>query len=248
VSFHDRGYRGIVPDPLAPIVHTLATVRARQGEERTAGLVPTLLVDSTTRQEDWFPATRCADGSALPGLLDAAVRRWCAAPHVAAALLWKQYTYWLLLPAVLGYALDRRVPLMSAGNVLVRRHPGPSFVRLGLAEPATLDAPDAAALRPGLLDEHLGPMLDRLRELVPISRRTLLGSVASAVCYALVRARAELPRDRDIAGTAAELLSALGVADLVELTPDLAVRRRTCCLAFTLPQPKICAGCCIRFT
>jgi hypothetical protein len=24
------------------------------------------------------------------------------------------------------------------------------------------------------------------------------------------------------------------------------VLRKTCCLAFTLPQPKICAGCCIK--
>ena len=44
------------------------------------------------------------------------------------------------------------------------------------------------------------------------------------------------------------LLSALDVADLVTLEPDpegLRVQRRTCCLAFTLPGQKICAGCCV---
>jgi ferric iron reductase protein FhuF len=48
-----------------------------------------------------------------------------------------------------------------------------------------------------------------------------------------------------------EVLTALGVADLVDVTVDpstgaLSIARRTCCLAFTLPKPKICTGCCIR--
>ena len=48
-----------------------------------------------------------------------------------------------------------------------------------------------------------------------------------------------------------EVLTALGVADLVDVTAApatgaLSIARRTCCLAFTLPQPKICTGCCIR--
>jgi ferric iron reductase protein FhuF len=41
------------------------------------------------------------------------------------------------------------------------------------------------------------------------------------------------------------------VDDLLDITPDpqtgrLSIQRRTCCLAFTLPEPKICSGCCIR--
>jgi ferric iron reductase protein FhuF len=95
-----------------------------------------------------------------------------------------------------------------------------------------------------VLDEHLTPMLDRLHDRTHVGRHTLLGSVASAVCYALVRARDELPGD-PIADARA-LLDALGVADLVELSADGRVRRRTCCLAFALPEPKICDGCCIR--
>lgn len=202
-----------------------------------AGVTPGLVV---TDRDGWTPASRYADGSALPELLDAATRHWSAPRHVAAALLWKQYTYWLLLPAVLGYALGR-VPLLTAGNVLVQPHKGGAFLRLGLAEARV--APD---LVPGVLDEHLTPMLGHLRELAHVGRRTLLGSVASAVCYALIRNRDAVPGD--VNATAIELLDALGVADLVDLTPDLRVRRRTCCLAFALPQPKICDGCCIRFS
>src|SRR5919205_1296745 len=145
---------GTVPDPLTPIVDALASVRTRQGTARVAGLAPELLVDAP---DGWFPATRCADGSALPELLDAAKRHWSTTAHVAAALLWKQYTYWLLLPAVLGYALGR-VPLLSAENVLVQPQEGPAFVRLGLAQARV--APD---LKTGLLDAHLDPMLGHLR-------------------------------------------------------------------------------------
>ena len=49
--------------------------------------------------------------------------------------------------------------------------------------------------------------------------------------------------------TAETLLEALDLTGLVELTPQpsgrLFVRRRTCCLAFALPQPHICTGCVI---
>ena len=41
----------------------------------------------------------------------------------------------------------------------------------------------------------------------------------------------------------------LPIDDLVDLSADPtgrhAVRRKTCCLAFTLPTPSVCAGCCI---
>jgi ferric iron reductase protein FhuF len=119
-------------------------------------------------------------------------------------------------------------------------------------------APDLPGyLRQTLVDEHLGPVLDGLRELVHLGRRTLLGSLASGVAYALVRSSDALPgpiaatrslserRPVSVRQTARTLLAALGVEDLVEITPQLGVRRRTCCLAFTLPQPKVCSSCCL---
>jgi Ferric iron reductase FhuF-like transporter len=254
-------YAHALADPLAPVVAALSAMRARHGAVRVDGVRPDLLVPPGSA--GWVPATRCADGTALPRLVDAAVRQWSAPRHVAATLAWKQYSYWLLLPAVLGYAAARRVPVMAAGNVLLRPAGSAALVRVGLATPrvamlagdplagapGSIAVPDEAALvgmlRRSVLDDHLTPMLARLREQAKVGRRTLLGSVASAVCYALVRAHGDLPGDRT-ASTVATLLAGLGVADLVELTPDLMIRRRTCCLAFTLPEPKICAGCCIQ--
>jgi ferric iron reductase protein FhuF len=103
-------------------------------------------------------------------------------------------------------------------------------------------------LRTSLLDEHLGPMLDAIHRRVRLGKRTLLGSLSSGVAYAVLRSADVLPGSS--AETIETLLAALGVEDLIELVPapngKLDVQRKTCCLAFTLPQPKICQGCCIK--
>jgi len=96
--------------------------------------------------------------------------------------------------------------------------------------------------------------VERIHQQLHLGRRTLWGSLASGVSLALSRtaagrpARASRPESTiDLAGT---LLAELDIADLVELReqPDgqLVVQRKTCCLAFALPEPKICSGCCIR--
>ena len=239
---------------LDPLLSTVDAMRGRLGEGPVHGLVPGLVV---TDPAGWTPAARFADGTALPGLISAAQRRWGASPHAAAALAWKSYAYWVALPAVLGYTSATRVPDMSSGNVLLRLHVGPPFLEVGLGRQAVAVTPtDPLAGRPGvrvvddlpgylresLLDRHLAAVLDGLHGRVHLGRRTLLGSVASAIAHALVRAESARP------GSVARgrpLLDALGLADLVEITPALAVRRRTCCLAFTLPEPKICRGCCL---
>jgi hypothetical protein len=241
---------------LDPIISTLEVMRDRLGDGPVHGLVPGLVVDD---RAGWTPATRYTDEAALPNLITAAQRRWRASPHAAAALAWKSYTYWVTLPAVLGFATGR-VPDVSAGNVLVRLHVGPPFLEVGLSRPTVAVANgDPLAGRPGvtvvddlagylrdrLLDGHLSPVLDGLHDLVRLGRRTLLGSVASAVGHALVRYGSTRPDPAAIRPVADALLSALGVADLVEITPELTVRRQTCCLAFSLPEPKICRGCCL---
>jgi ferric iron reductase protein FhuF len=240
---------------LAPILNTIDTVGTQRGEAAVHGLTPGLVVEDRT---GWLPATWFADGSGLPALLDAAYQRWGAGPAAAATLAWKAYAYWLVLPAVIGYAGAGQVPDMSAGNVLIKLHVSPPFLEVGLRSPRIAVAPgDPLAgrstvevtpdllgyLRRTLIDGHLGPVLDGLHQLARVGRRTLLGSLASGVAYSLTRSADALPGP--IAPMAATLLTALGVEQLVEITPQLGVRRRTCCLAFTLPEPKICAGCCL---
>jgi hypothetical protein len=249
--------------PLAPVTDTLRVMFGTSTE--IPGLAPDLTVPDPSA---WVPATGLTGGH-LDLLLESAGHRWNAQPHAAAALAWKAYTYWLALPAVLGWASARRVPLLSAEHVLMHfRDPRP-LVTLGLhpdtpvavlpTDPIALSGlpqirvvPDERALltefRRSLLDEHLEPMLNALHDRVRLGKRTLLGSLASGVAYGILRSADAVPGSS--ADKVHELLTTLGVDDLIELVPDhtgrLDVQRKTCCLAFTLPKPKVCQGCCIK--
>lgn len=255
----------------APAGHRLdpirAAVAAAFGADHPPELTPGLLV---TDPAGWIPARGLVDGSGLSDLLLAAGRRWDAEPHVIAAQVWKSYTYALVLPVVLGWGTARRVPLVHPPDVLVRvrepQHRTPIVlgmrpsVRVALLSTDPLAGTDLAgvqvvadeqallaALRAATLEAHLGPMLAGLRSGVRLGTRTLLGSLASAVAYAALRAAGA--GGGPVEALAGPLLGALGVQDLVELVADpsgrFTVRRKTCCLAFTLPRPTVCRGCCI---
>lgn len=249
--------------PLAPVTHTL---EAMFGGLQAPSLAPGLIVPD---QAGWVPASELA-GPALVPLLESAGRRWNAQPHAAAALAWKAYTYWLALPAVLGWASARRVPLVTASNVVTSFDNPSVLITLGVrggipvavlpndplalsGHPDAVVVPDEQALlaefRRSLLDEHLTPLLDALHGQVRLGKRTLLGSLASGIAYGILRSADTTP------GPSAEsidmLLGALDIRDLIDLVPagngKLDVQRKTCCLAFTLPgKPKLCPGCCIK--
>jgi hypothetical protein len=232
----------------------LAAIRGAFGTTRLAGLAPGLVV---TDPAGWQPA----DGD-VGLLLEAAKRHWPAPPHVAAALLWKAYSYWLSLPVAFSWVAARRVPRVAAADVLIRLDSGP--VRLGLrsATPAAVLAsdplagpgisvvPDETALlgevRRVLVAEHVQPLLAALQREVRVGRRPMLGSLAAGIAHAARHAVRAVPgaSAREV-GT---LLGALGLESLVEWSADptglVTVRRRTCCLAFTLPEPRICTDCC----
>jgi hypothetical protein len=231
---------GPAVDPLSPINASLAIIRQRHGEDSLQGLVPGLRAGRAA----WPSAAVLLTADGMADFLATAAQRWNAQPHAAAALAWKCYSYWLALPAVIGYAAARRVPIMTPSEVLVQYSPRPPFVRLGLRDPLVVEDASLATLRSSVLDEHLLPLIEQIQTHVHLGTRTLLGSVASGTAYALSRA--------GLAAQAPEVLAALGVEDLVELTPQpdgqARIHRKTCCLAFTLPTPKVCSGCCIRNT
>jgi hypothetical protein len=259
--------RDALDAPLVPVVATLRNIAARHGDKPVHGLAPGIVVTDPT---GWIPARTVISGAGLTDLLAAAQRRWQAQPHAAAALAWKCYTYWSALPALIGYAGHRRVPLPRLDNVLIRYSQHQPFLHLALRRPAVAVLPgdplaaqtgnpsivvcadDAALLRElrrALVDEHLEPLMAGIRDRVHLGRRTLWGSLASGAAHALARAADSVPGP--ILPTINEVLAALGVEDLVDITSDpatgaLSIARRTCCLAFTLPEPKVCGGCCIR--
>jgi hypothetical protein len=280
-------HRDAMSASLSPVIATLRDIETRHGTTLVHGLAPDLLIADPT---GWTPATDLAFGGGLTHLLDTAKQRWRAQPHAAAALAWKCYTYWLALPAVIGYAGARRIPLPRARNVFVRYSDHQPFLTVALHQPSVAvletdplatsgdprivvchdDRAMLAELRRALIDEHLDPMLERIHERVHLGRRTLWGSLASGAAHGLARAadsiwpawghltagpdQLEAPARPDrgpVLAAIGEVLTALDVANLVDVSADpdtgtLSIQRRTCCLAFTLPEPRICAGCCIK--
>ncbi|WP_431923233.1 hypothetical protein [Micromonospora wenchangensis] len=248
---------------LAPVT---ATLRAMFGTDALPGLAPGLVV---TDEIGWSPATTLVDGTRMPEFLRAAARRWGGTPHACAALAWKSYSYWTALPVVLGWASARRVPLLDPADVLIHFEDHRQLLTMGLhrstgvavlpgdplaltGQPGVRVAADEAELlgllRASLLDAHLAPMVTAIQAEVRVGARTLLGSVASGIAHGILRAADALPGPS--VTTIDTLLGTLGLADLVELVPgrngEPTVQRRTCCLAFTLPSPKVCQGCCVR--
>src|SRR6266508_2726487 len=119
-------------------------MRARHGDGATHGLAPGLVVDDL---RGWVPATALVRGgpAALDDLLDAAKQRWNAPTHVAAALAWKSYSYWVALPAVLGWAAARRVPPVRAEDVLVRYADHQPFLQVALRRPDVAVLPSSTS-------------------------------------------------------------------------------------------------------
>ncbi|RZT81671.1 ferric iron reductase FhuF-like transporter [Micromonospora violae] len=249
--------------PLAPIT---AALRAMFGTDDLPGLARGLLVDD---EFGWTPATTLIDGSRLPELLRGAAVRWGGTPHACAALAWKSYSYWAALPVVLGWASARRVPLLHPTDLLIHFEDHRQLLTMGLRRGTTVavlpndplalaglpevrvvadEAELLAALRGSLLDAHLAPLITAIQSEVRVGTRTLLGSVASGIAHGILRAADGLPGST--VQSIDTLLGALDLTDLIELVPGPAgeptVQRRTCCLAFTLPRPKVCQGCCVR--
>ena len=215
----------------------LAAIKAAYGTTALPGLASGLVVREL---DGWTPA------SALPPrlLVDAAQRRWTAPPHVAIALLWRAYSLWLAVPAAFGWVAARRVPRLTADDVLVRLDAPIAPVRLGLRDPG-FGPP--AELRRTLLDDHVLPVLDGLQGVVRISRRIMLGSLAAGLAHAARHAIRVVPGASP--SEVGDLLAALDLGDLLDWSADetglVSIRRRTCCLAFTLPEPRFCGDCCV---
>ena len=247
----------LLVDPLAPLAELLDTI----GRSRDAVGVNL----EASHAAGWVPARLLADPG-LPFLADLvhrAARETGATTRPAAMLTWKRYSYWVTFPVALGWALNRRVPLVDLDRILVEPSPSPR-VALTRAEVALLPddpcagAPSAivvedeaqllATARSTLVVRNLAPVAAALRRLVRVGEPVVWGSVAAALAQPLVRFAPLLPSapltapSRLVAGVAPEL------SRLIDLTPvdgegALSLRRRTCCLAFAVPGLEMCHGC-----
>ena len=206
----------------------------------------------------WIPATELVNGERLESLFAIPRRLWAAAPHAAAVLAWKTYTYRLAQPLALAWTGAREVPLLSADNVLIKLAPQRPYVTVGLrrstsavltTSPAVrshdaIVIPDEAGLfdflRLTLMDQHLRPLLARTRLIRRVGERVLWGQVAAGVAYALSDVSATPAQDAGV------LNEALGLGGLAGVGEDDQVWRNTCCLAFSTPTLSACRDCCLR--
>lgn len=207
-------------------------------------------------------------------LLDSVVGARAAAagiaePKLAAVLFLQRYSYRLACPVLAAWVLHRRVPDMSAGNVVVSLKGGvPAEVSLIEPRVATRcddPATDAEARTVGdltgevvrvLLAEHLLLLLDRLRDRYGLGATIAQGAVASPVGAALTYIGATAPvRWEQVARDGLELFTCTrdrlggegrtGDLAVIENGGQIGVvwRRHTCCLAYLCPDSGVCASC-----
>ncbi|MFG3342608.1 IucA/IucC family C-terminal-domain containing protein [Glycomyces sp. NPDC048151] len=213
-----------------------------------------------------FSGAELAAGERIGELMGTAAALWGGSAHANAALAWKTYCYWTLAPVVLGYVAARRVPVLDAANAVFRvsadapmfsvRQVRPRF--LALPHDPCASHPDVEVvaneselldrLRATVFDAHLAPVLDAFLANARVGRRTLMGSVASGIAYAVASIAQVVPDPDDV--LAKTLLEALDVTDLVDVSTDeagrLVYQRRTCCLALTIEGNRTCSTCCVR--
>ncbi|MEU5871777.1 hypothetical protein AB0A73_09480 [Glycomyces sp. NPDC047369] len=254
-----------VPDPMRALRAVATQVEREVSPHPVAGIRSWLHGEPVPDAVE-FPAIELAAGERVEELMTAAGALWGGSAHANAALAWKTYCYWTLAPAVLGYVAARRIPVMDAANTVFRvstdapmfsvRQVRPRF--LALPHDPCADHPDVEVaaneevlldrLRATVFDAHLGPVLEAFLARVRVGRRTLMGSLASGLSYAVASMAAVVPdADEVIAKT---LLEAFDVAHLVDVATGedgrLAYRRRTCCLALTIEGGRTCSTCCVQ--
>lgn len=253
------------PHPMLALRTVAARVEREVSPHPIAGLRSWLYGDPVPNAVE-FPAAELAAGERVEELMATAAALWGGSPHANAALAWKTYCYWTLAPAVLGFVAARRIPVMDAANSVFSvsadapmfsvRQVRPRF--LTLPHDPCAGHPDAEVvanegelldrLRATVFDGHLAPVLDAFLARVRVGRRTLMGSLASGLSYAVASMAQVVPDPDEV--VAKTLLDAFDVAHLVDISTDeagrLRYRRRTCCLALTIEGGRTCSTCCVQ--
>jgi ferric iron reductase protein FhuF len=205
----------------------------RLADERggVLGVEPALVIEP---DESWTPAGELTREpyTLLGRLVDETAARWNAPRHVGAALFWKTYSYWHMLPMVLGWALDGRVPVMRPADTYFKESGAGVTLAATRVSWGTGAAPIAEAL-----EESQRPLVEAIGALAKVGERTLWGSTAEAIAH---------PLTSIVPGDYMGLLKELGppLDGLVEPAGD-GYFRRTCCLWITLPGVEPCGSCCV---
>ncbi|MCG5214553.1 (2Fe-2S)-binding protein [Streptosporangium sp. KLBMP 9127] len=235
---------------LSELSELLVRLAARRGG--VLGVLPELRTPEVT---GWTPATDLVREpyELLDGLVEDTATARSASRHVGAALFWKGYGYWHTVPMALGWALNRRVPVMRFEDTVFKvSDTGVTIAATSIQTAVLPDDPWAGT--PGtIVAENLGgvikealldgqrPLIRALGRLTKVGERNLWGSTAEALTHPLT-AFADILPPTDVPG----LHVSVGwpVDGLIDFSGEK-YRRRTCCLWITLPDTDPCATCCV---
>jgi ferric iron reductase protein FhuF len=255
---------GRLASPGDSLVETLARI-ARLGESYELRLAP--------NDDGWVPANDLVGGDlVLEHVIermganrgDPATRRAIGSQFV---LLYLRFVW----PVVAAFALERRVPDVSAANLLLRLddHGWPSAFALAdprfavvegdpAAEEAAFVARDEAELLGWLhgraIEANAGPLIDTIQKRLLTSGTALWGNVAAAFVHPLLwDIQLVAPESSSIVRDAEAILSRRATPTLGEQVRLLRViegdaewtvhARRTCCLRWCLPGENRCDDC-----
>ncbi|NUS73231.1 MAG: hypothetical protein HOQ05_07480 [Corynebacteriales bacterium] len=219
--------------------------------------------------QSMIPAAELFHGesSMLSDALDTYARAHRTDRRIAASQLWKNYTYWMAVPAVAGWVAHRQVLDLSENAVAVRFTPDSPYMRFGMLTRAVahMDRDDDSRpssvtltheddvlefLATQLIVGHFTPAVDAFRALSGLGTRILWGSVAVALTHP-VSTLSTLLR-RDFSAELRGLQSLLGPnGRLVDFAPvrddagnvETRPLRRTCCQKMRIPGSTNCVSC-----
>ncbi|PRY02177.1 (2Fe-2S)-binding protein [Allonocardiopsis opalescens] len=205
--------------------------------------------------DGWLPGSAMLDPDVLRTALRSHERLWKAPEHVAAALWWKAYTYWVALEPATRWMRTGTGAEVGLDHVELQLDSDLRCVRLrppggrGTPPPAALaDAEEGlSALVEAVVVRHLEPVGRTLADVTRLGARGMWGSIMSGLAWALLdddtATLADVERLLDAVPCPygrlvdpAELVSADGAAKPYPL-------RRTCCFYYQVPGGQVCLTC-----
>lgn len=250
-----RRLAGVDDLPEALRALPVSTLRVTTTAEAAAALAETAAVSpyaATTFGDPgrglWRPARDLYENAAvLAGTVDAVRTRigpteW----RVAASTLLFGYAARLWKAALGGVVLTDRLPDLDPDDLEWTCDDG--TISLHLREPRGWSGTDQTELtdlaRTTVMDRHLGPMIDALRAVEPMSARLLWGNVAAAVLGAAqVIGDGSEPETTRRARAFAEAILRDPRLDGAVVREGDGYRRRSCCLFYRTPASGYCGDC-----
>jgi hypothetical protein len=217
---------------VSEFARVLATLR------QARGISPFFVLDVGKPDGTWLSGEALVDGSSALADTFATIgaRYRTKEKRVAASLFFLGYTARLLCPTVAAHVLDGAIPDIRPGNLWWRYEPE-TGLQVRLSEPV---------VGPGIA-ESMAPVVDAIRDVVPVASGLLWGNAASSMAGALrTMSRTGTASAEECLVTGAKLFAEpplKGTGDFIPFPGEVTFRRRSCCLYYRLDGGGTCGDC-----